>query len=93
MFPLQAHKDKLLCVLTESNLLVLKRNELVGCEVPPERSLKEIRNKDNVETELENSLNQIYKMRFMLDEDEVKPEETPVETEETEEDELFACCS
>jgi len=41
------------------------------------KSLKEIKSKDNIEMELENSLNQIYRMKFLNEEEDCpKPDLT-----------------
>lgn len=39
-------------VLTESNLVLVRKNELLSSQSPPERSMKERKNKENIEMEL-----------------------------------------
>ena len=68
MFYCHTTTGHMLAILTELDLLLLRRNELVSCEKPPANSIKKIKSKANIEVELENSLNQIYRMKFMFDE-------------------------
>ena len=78
MYDTHAVNNRRLAVLTESQLLLLRRNELEGSLFLPMDTLKQGKNKENIEVELENSLNQIYKMKFMFDgeEQEVVRKET-----------------
>jgi hypothetical protein len=42
----------MLALLTELDLLLLRRNELVSCEKPPANSIKKAKSKANIEVEL-----------------------------------------
>jgi hypothetical protein len=67
-FHILTQPSKLLIILTTSELILVKNNELI-CSLTPEQNIsKQSRNKDNIEKELENSFNQIRKMKFLFDE-------------------------
>jgi hypothetical protein len=52
LFHNRSAEGGLLNIVTDTHILLLRRNELLSCEKPAINSLKKAKSKDNIEVEL-----------------------------------------